>query len=71
MLNDLDNHFKKSDYLLKSLDRNKMIGSEIMKLFYKKIHGKMYKKKINYQKKIRLNFFFDKLLIFLNFLLGE
>ena len=46
MLNDLDNHFKKSDYLLKSLDRNKMIGSEIMKLFYKKIHGKMYKKKL-------------------------
>ncbi len=66
MLNDADNHFKKSDYLLKSLDRNKMIGSEIMKLFYKKIHGKMYKKKINYQKKIRLNFF-DKLLIFFKF----
>ena len=47
-----------------------MIGSEIMKLFYKKIHSKMYKKKINYKKKIRLNFF-DKVLIFLNFLLGE
>ena len=67
MLKDANKHFKKSDYLLKSLDqKKKMIGSEIMKLFYKKIHGKMYKKKINYQKKIRLNFF-DKLLIFFKF----
>ena len=66
MLEDANKHFKKSDYLLKSLDQKKMIGSEIMKLFYKKIHGKMYKKKINYKKKIRLNFF-DKILIFFKF----
>ena len=66
MLEDANKHFKKSDYLLKSLDQKKMIGSEIMKLFYKKIHGKMYKKKINYKKKIRLNFF-DKVLIFFKF----
>ena len=66
MLKDANNHFKKSDYLLNSLDQKKMIGSEIMKLFYKKIHSKMYKKKINYKKKIRLSFF-DKILIFFKF----
>ena len=58
-----DSHFKKSDYLLKSLDKKKMIGSEIMKLFYKKIHSKMFRKKINLEKKVKLNFF-DKVSIF-------
>ena len=46
-----------------------MIGSEIMKLFYKKIHSKMFRKKINLQKKIKLNFF-DKVSIFFQLFLG-
>ena len=39
MLTIANKHFNKSDYLLKRLNK-KMIGSEIMKLFYKKIHSK-------------------------------
>ena len=69
MLINADSHFKKSDYLLKSLDKKKMIGSEIMKLFYKKIHSKMFRKKINLQKKVKLNFF-DKVSIFFQLFLG-
>ena len=46
-----DSHFKKSDYLLKSLDKKKMIGSEIMKLFTKKFTVKCLEKKINLEKK--------------------
>ena len=46
-----DSHFKKSDYLLKSLDKKKMIGSEIMKLFYKKFIVKCLERKLIYKKK--------------------
>ena len=41
---------KNLDYLLKSLDKKKMIGSEIMKLFTKKFIVKMFRKKINLEK---------------------
>ena len=37
-----------------------------MKLFYKKIHSKMFKKKINFKKKVKLNFF-DKIFILFQF----
>ena len=37
-----------------------------MRLFYKKIHSKMFKKKINLQKKVKLNFF-DKVFILFQF----
>ena len=66
MLEIANKHFKNSDHLLKNLDKKKMIGSEIMKLFYKKIHSKMFKKKINLKKKVKLNLF-DKILIFFKF----
>ncbi len=59
-------HFKKSDCFSKSLNKKKMVGSEIMKLFYKKIHSKMFGKKFNFKKKIKLNLF-DKILIFFQF----
>ena len=66
MLTIANKHFNKSDSLLKSMDKKKLIGSEIMKLFYKKIHSKMFRKKINLKKKIKLNLF-DKILIFFQF----
>ena len=66
MLEEANNEFEKSDLLKKSIDKKKIVGSEIMKLFYKSIHKKMFKKKINFKKKVRLNIW-DKFLIFLNF----
>ena len=39
-----------------------------MKQFYKKIHKKMFKKNINIEKKVKLNFF-DKTLILINFII--
>ena len=39
-----DKHFKKSEYFLKNLDQKKMIGSEIMKLFYKKFIKNVWEK---------------------------
>ena len=62
MLNDADFFFKKSDKLSKKIEKKKIIASEIMKLFYKKIHAKMFKKKISFQNKVKLNFF-DKISI--------
>ena len=66
MLEEANNEFEKSDLLKKNIDKKKIVGSEIMKLFYKSIHKKMFKKKINFKKKVRLNIW-DKFLIFLNF----
>ena len=67
ILNDADFFFKKSDRLSKKLEKKKIIASEIMKLFYKRIHLKMFKKKISFQSKVKLNFF-DKIFILSNFL---
>ena len=66
MLTIANKHFKKADLLLRELDKKKMIGSVIMRLFYIKIHSKMFKKKINLHKKVKLNFF-DKIFIFFQF----
>ena len=52
MLEEANNEFEKSDLLKKSIDKKKIVGSEIMKLFYKSIHKKMFKKKINFKKKL-------------------
>ena len=48
--------FEKSNIEAKNISKKKIIASEIMKTFYKAIHAKMFKKKINIQKKIRLNY---------------
>ena len=59
-------YFQKSLIESKSLDKKKIIASEIMKLFYKKIHKKMFKKHININKRIKLSIW-DKISIFYNF----
>ncbi len=68
ILKDAHNYFKKSDDYAKKIARSKIIASEIMKLFYRKIHEKMWQKKIDFEKKIKLNLF-DKILIMLKILI--
>ncbi len=68
ILRDADDFFKKADELSINFDKKKIVASELMKEFYKKIHKKMFKKKINFKKKIKLNFF-DKTIILVNFIL--
>ena len=67
ILRDADYFFKKADEISITLDKNKIVASELMKQFYKKIHQKMFNKKIDLKKKIKLNFF-DKTLILVNFI---
>ena len=68
ILKDADGFFKKADELSINFDKKKIVASELMKEFYKKIHQKMFKKKINIKKKVKLNFF-DKTIILFNFIL--
>ena len=68
ILRDADKFFKKADMLSINLDKKKIIASELMKQFYKKIHKKMFNKNINIKKKVKLNFF-DKILILTNFII--
>ena len=67
ILKDADNFFKRADELSKNLDPKKIIASELMKQFYKTIHKKMFKKRINIKKKVKLNSF-DKTLILIRFM---
>ena len=67
ILKDADKLFKKADKISKNLDKKKIIASELMKQFYKKIHKKMFNKNIDIEKKVRLNFF-DKTFILINFI---
>ena len=60
-------YFKKSDQLSKKLNEKQIIASEIMKFFYKALHKKMYNKKVDLTRKVRLNPL-DKFQIFLKFL---
>ena len=64
LLEEAEQYFLKAEEISTKLDRDKIRGSEIMKLFYKKIHNKMYKKNFDLKKKIKLNFF-EKIIIFL------
>ena len=66
ILMEAETYFQKSLIESKSLDKKKIIASEIMKLFYKKIHKKMFKKHININKRIKLSIW-DKISIFYNF----
>ena len=68
LLKDAKNFFDQSDKIAKTLEKNKIIASEIMKKFYQKLHKKMYKKKLNFNKKVRLNIL-DKILILINLIL--
>ena len=67
ILSDADNFFKKADELSINFDKKKIVASELMKEFYKKIHKKMFKKKIYLKKKVKLNFF-DKTIILFKFI---
>ena len=67
ILSDADNFFKKADELSINFDKKKIVASELMKEFYKKIHRKMFKKKIYLKKKVKLNFF-DKTIILFKFI---
>ena len=67
ILKDADKFFNKADKISKNLDKKKIIASELMKQFYKKIHKKMFNKNIDIEKKVRLNFF-DKTFILINFI---
>ena len=68
LLEEANSYFSKSNKISLKLDSNKIKASETMKLFYETIHQKMYKKKINLDKKIKLNFF-EKLKIFIKIIL--
>ena len=66
MLFEANQYFIKSDLEKKKIKKTKIIASEVMKTFYKAIHSKLFKKKINLNKKIKLNSF-EKILILLLF----
>ena len=66
ILMEAETYFQKSLIESKGLDEKKIIASEVMKLFYKKIHKKMFRKHININKRIKLSIL-DKVSIFYNF----
>ena len=66
ILFEANQYFIKSDLEKKKIKKTKIIASEVMKIFYKTIHSKLFKKRINLNKKIRLNPF-EKILILLLF----
>ena len=55
ILREANTFFEKSSIEAKNISKKKIIASEIMKTFYKAIHTKMFKKKIDIEKKIKLN----------------
>ena len=68
LLEEANSYFSNSNKISLKLDSKKIVASETMKLFYEKIHQKMYKKKIDLNKKIKLNFL-EKLKIFMKIIL--
>ena len=68
LLEEANSYFSKSNKISLKLDSKKIIASETMKFFYETIHQKMYKKKIDLDKKIKLNFF-EKLKIFIKIII--
>ncbi len=57
ILHEANVFFEKSNIEAKKISKKQIIASEIMKTFYKAIHAKMFKKKIDIEKKIKLNYF--------------
>ena len=66
ILHEANVFFEKSNIEAKKISKKQIIASEIMKTFYKAIHTKMFKKKINIEKKIKLNYF-QKIYILFSF----
>jgi phytoene synthase len=65
ILRDAKNFFKQADRISKKIEKKKIVASEIMKKFYQTLHKKMYKKKLNFKKKVRLNIY-DKISILIS-----
>ena len=57
ILHEANMFFEKSNIEAKKISKKQIIASEIMKTFYKAIHTKMFKKNIDIEKKIKLNYF--------------
>ena len=57
ILHEANIFFEKSNIEAKKISKKQIVASEIMKTFYKAIHTKMFKKKIDIEKKIKLNYF--------------
>ena len=57
ILHEANVFFEKSNIEAKKISKKQIIAPEIMKTFYKAIHTKMFKKKIDIEKKIKLNYF--------------
>ena len=57
ILHEANVFFEKSNLEAKKISKKQIVASEIMKTFYKAIHTKMFKKKIDIEKKIKLNYF--------------
>ena len=66
ILHEANIFFEKSNIEAKKISKKQIIASEIMKTFYKAIHTKMFKKKIDIEKKIKLNYF-QKIYILVSF----
>ena len=70
MLTQANDYFNRADKEAGKINKKKIIASELMKAFYKKIHKKLFRKKINLKERIRLNFI-EKFLIILIFLIRK
>ncbi len=68
ILIDANEYFERSRIESKKICKKKIIASEIMKTFYKALHSKMFKKRIYYEKRIRLNSFEKLYILFLFFI---
>ena len=55
ILSEAKDYYDKALIESKRICKKKIIASEIMKIFYISIHSKMFRKKVNFEKKIRLN----------------
>ena len=57
LLEEAEQYFLKAEEISFKLDKDKIRASQIMKLFYKTIHNKMYKRNFDLKKKNKAEFF--------------
>ncbi len=68
ILTEANEYFERSKIESKKICKKKIVASEIMKKFYEAIHSKMFKKKIYFEKKIKLNSFEKIFILFFFFI---
>lgn len=68
ILHEANKYFIKSDEESKKIQKRKIIASEIMKTFYKAIHSKLFKKRINLKQRIKLSSFEKTFILLLFFI---